>query len=350
MRVVVTGATGNVGSAVARALAAEDAVSEVVALARRRPEDLPGATSFVAADVAEDDLVPHLRGADVLVHLAWAFQPTHRSERTWQANAIGSERVFAAAAAAGVPALVHASSVGAYSPAPGRRVDESWPTHSLPTAAYGREKAYAERLLDTLEAEHPGIRVVRIRPAFIFQRAAATEQRRIFLGPFVPHMLLRPGLLPVLPWPRGLRMQTLHSDDVADAYRRAVVSDARGAFNVAAEPVIGPDEIGEVMGSRVVELPAAAARAAMAALWRTHAIPAEPALLDLALGLPTLDTGRIRSELGWEPRHSSLEALRAFLAGVREGAGDSTPPLRPDSPGTRVDELRTGVGERNLEP
>jgi UDP-glucose 4-epimerase len=349
MRVVVTGATGNVGSAVVSALADDPAVSEVVAVARRQPDELPGATEFVAADVGEDNLAPHLRGADALVHLAWAFQPTHQSQVTWRANVVGSERVFRSAVDVGVPAVVHASSVGAYSPAPGRLVDESWPTHSLPAAAYGREKAYAERLLDTLEAEHPGTRVVRMRPAFIFQRESATEQRRIFLGPFVPQALLRPDLLPVLPWPRGLQLQTLHAEDVADAYRRAVLSDARGAFNVAASPVIGPDEMAEVLGARVVPVPAALARAALAALWRAHAVPAEPALLDLALNLPMLDTSRARTELGWEPRHSSLDALRAFFAGLAEGAGAATPPLRPDSAGSRADELRTGVGERNLE-
>ena len=350
MRVVVTGATGNVGSAVVRALAEDPSVDEVVAVARRRPDDLPGATAFAEADVAEDDLVPHLRGGDALVHLAWAFQPTHRSEQTWRVNAVGSGRVFRAAAAAGVPALVHASSIGAYSPAPGRTVDESWPTDSLPTAAYGREKAYAERLLDSLQAAHPGMRVVRMRPAFIFQRPAATEQRRIFLGPFVPHVALRPGLLPVLPWPRELQLQTLHADDVADAYRRAVVSDVSGAFNLAASPVIGAEEMGSVMGARVVPMPPSMARLGLAALWRAHVVPVEPALLDLALSLPVLDCGRARAELGWEPRHSSIDALRAFLAGLQEGAGAATPPLRPDSAGARADELRTGVGERDVEP
>src|SRR4051795_2995547 len=153
-KVVVVGATGNVGTAVVRALAADDRVSEVLGIARRRPEWQPPKTTFVAADVGSDDLVPHLRGADAVVHLAWLFQPTRRPMVTWQANAVGSARVFEAAAAAGVGALIYASSVGAYSPGPGRRVDETWPTHSVPTAAYGREKAYVERVVDNIGAPH----------------------------------------------------------------------------------------------------------------------------------------------------------------------------------------------------
>ena len=60
------------------------------------------------------------------------------------------------AAAARGPALVYASSVGAYSPGPkDRRVDETWPTGGVPTSFYSRHKAEVERLLDAFEREHP---------------------------------------------------------------------------------------------------------------------------------------------------------------------------------------------------
>src|SRR4051812_50095626 len=75
VKVVVVGATGNVGTAVVRALTADDRVSEVLGLARRRPEWQPPKTTFVAADGAEDVLLPHLRGAASGVHLAWLFPP-----------------------------------------------------------------------------------------------------------------------------------------------------------------------------------------------------------------------------------------------------------------------------------
>jgi len=226
-------------------------------------------------------------------------------------------------------------------------VDESWPTHSVPTAAYGREKAYVERLLDTFEARHPDTRVVRLRPAFIFQRQAATEQRRIFAGPLVPGSLLRPGRLPVVPWPAGLRFQALHADDVAEAYRLAVVGGGRGAYNVAADPVIDAASIGEVLRARVVPVPGPLVRAGLTAAWQLHLVPAEPRLLDLALQLPLLDTTRIRTELGWSPSVSSLDALREALEGMADGAGAQTPPLASDSPAGRLQEGATGIGERS---
>jgi UDP-glucose 4-epimerase len=76
MRVVVTGATGNVGTSVVRALAADAAIDEVVALARRPPQRDLDRAQFIKADVATDDLEERFAGADAVIHLAWLIQPT----------------------------------------------------------------------------------------------------------------------------------------------------------------------------------------------------------------------------------------------------------------------------------
>src|SRR5262249_48007296 len=126
MRVVVVGASGNVGTSVLHALADEPAVESIVGLARRRPSGEFAKTHWSTADVTRDDLVPPFRGAAAVVHLAWAIQPSHDGPQLWRTNVLGSDRVFRAVAEAGVPALVYASSVGVYSRGPkDRRVDES---------------------------------------------------------------------------------------------------------------------------------------------------------------------------------------------------------------------------------
>ena len=351
MKVVIVGATGNVGTSLVESLAREPEVTSITGVARRLPNWTQPKTTWVAADISREDIVPHLRGADVAVHLAWIFQPTHDPVETWKHNVLGSIRVFDAVAAAGVPALVYASSVGAYSPGPkDEPVDESWPTHALPTAAYGREKSYVERVLDRFEADHPDLRVVRLRPGFIFKRESASEQRRLFAGPLLPNPLVRRRLIPVIPALPGLRFQALHSTDAAEAYRLAVLRPVRGAFNVAADPVLDPQTLGRLLGARPVRMPASAVRAAVGAAWRLHLIPSSPTLLDLALGLPIMDVTRARTELGWTPRHSSLEAVGEFLEGLRAGAGMDTPPLRSDAGGKlRSREFATGVGRRSAE-
>lgn len=333
LRVVVVGATGNVGTSVVRALAADPRIGSVLGLARRRPDlDVPK-TAWETVDIAAEDaaerLARHLDGADALVHLAWRFLPTHAPVTTWRTNVLGALRVFDAVAAAGVPVLVYASSVGAYSPGPksGPGVTEAWPTHGWPGAAYCREKAYLERVLDAYEPEHPEIRVVRMRPGFLFKEEAASEQRRIFAGRFFPGPLLRPELLPVVPDLEGLRFQVLHTDDAAQAYRLAVLADVRGAFNLAAEPVVDARQLAGLLNARVVRVPGGAVRRALSAAWRLRLASASPDLFDAVLRLPLLSTERARTELGWQPTTSSLEAMAAFLRGVRTGAGDTTAPL-----------------------
>jgi UDP-glucose 4-epimerase len=103
MRVVVVGATGNAGTSLVQALTDDPAVESVLGLARRLPSWLPPKLEWAAADVASDDLVPHFRGADAVVHLAWAIQPSRDRNKLSRINVHGSERVFAAVAKADVP-------------------------------------------------------------------------------------------------------------------------------------------------------------------------------------------------------------------------------------------------------
>src|SRR3954469_2352890 len=181
MRIVVTGATGNVGTSVVRALGRDERVEEIVGVARRLPDWRPARTRWVSADVQRDDLRPIFSGADAVIHLAWLIQPSRDEAELERVNVRGSRCVFEAAADAGAGALVYASSIGVYSPGPkDRPVDESWPRDGIPSLFYARHKAAAERMLDELEQRHPDLRVVRLRPALIFKREAGPEIRRLF--------------------------------------------------------------------------------------------------------------------------------------------------------------------------
>jgi UDP-glucose 4-epimerase len=348
MKVVVTGATGNVGTSVVRALAGDPSIVQIVGLARRPPERPLERAEFVAADVTESDLVTVFRGVDAVVHLAWLIQPGRDETVTRQVNVVGSRRVFDAAAAAKVRAVVYASSVGAYSPGPkDRLVDESWPTEGIASSFYSRHKAAVERELDRFQARVPAMRVVRMRPGLIFQRSAATEIRRLFLGPFLPGSLLHARLAPLCPDVPGLRFQAVHADDVADAYRRAVLADVSGAFNLAADPVIGLDELAGMLHARKVRVSPRVLRAAAAATYKLRLQPAEPGWLDMALGAPLMSTERARCQLGWTPARSSIEAIKELVAGLREGADDRTAPLTGQTSGPgRIRELLTGLGSR----
>lgn len=308
-------------------------------------------TEWVAADVVSSDLVSVFAGADAVVHLAWAIQPSRDDGRLRAVNVDGSARVFDAVARAGVPTLVYASSVGAYSPGPKEEpgVDESWPTDGIQSSFYSRHKAEVERLLDRFEQENPQVRCVRLRPGLIFKSHAASEQRRYFAGPFVPTFLMHPRWIPVVPDIARLRFQAVHTDDVAQAYCLAVVNeDARGAYNVAADPVLDPDRLADLLGARKVPFPGGLLRGAAALTWRLRLQPSPEGWVDMAFDAPVMNTARARDELAWEPRKSSGEALLELLRGMRRQDGLDTPPLESGGSGPlRIGEFLTGIGGRN---
>src|SRR5947209_2384397 len=169
MRVVVTGASGNVGSRVLPRLLDLNDVEEVIGIARRPPQrPWPDRLRWVPCDIggrdAPDVLRRALAGANAVVHLAWQIQPARDLERMRRTNIDGSRNVFSAAVDAGVGAIVYASSIGAYSAGPKETpVDESWPTEGIPSSTYSRHKSDVEGLLDS--AGQAGLRTVRFRPA-----------------------------------------------------------------------------------------------------------------------------------------------------------------------------------------
>ena len=349
MRIVVVGATGNVGTSVVEALGHDPQVDSIIGAARRLPDLVAPKTSWVAIDISRDDLAPVFRGADCVIHLAWLIQPSRDSETLRRTNLEGSRRVFQAVAEAHVGSLVYASSIGSYSPAPkDDPVDEAWPTDGIPTSFYSRHKAQTERMLDNFEAEHPEIRVVRLRPALTFKREAASGVRRLFIGPLVPNLLFRRSLMPVMPDIERLVFQGVHTADVAEAYRLAATSDARGPFNIAADPILDPPTLGRVLGARLMPLPEGILRSAAWTSWRMHLQPSPEGWVDMALQAPVMDTARATKELGWAPRFTADYALTELLQGIRDGAGLPTPPLDPTTSGPfRLREWVTGVGSRS---
>ncbi len=327
MRIVVTGATGNVGTSVVAALEDTAQVTSVVGVARRLPEAVPaGKVTYVAADVTEDDLRGAFAGASAVIHLAWAIQPSRDEQAMRRTNVLGTERVLEAAAAAKVGAVIHASSLGAYCAGPkDSLVDETWPTHGILTSAYSRHKAYVERMLDTFAARHPEIRVVPIRPALVLKHGAASEMVRLFVNPVLPPALV--GRLPLMPDVPGLRFQALHSHDAGRAFALAAIRPVRGPFNIAAEPVLDGRSCARMLGAVPVRMPARVLRAAAAAAWRAHLTPTDPGWVDLILGAPLMDTRRARDELGWEPNCGADDAFVDLRDGLRKSAGMGTAPL-----------------------
>jgi UDP-glucose 4-epimerase len=340
MTVAVTGASGNLGTALLRRLTAPDAgVAEVRGLARRQPPDVApyAGVRWHLADLgdphSEQALAGLLDGVAAVVHLAWALQPGRQPDDLHRVNVEGTRRVVRAAGAAGVRHVVHLSSIGAYAAgAVGQRVAEDWPTTGIPSAQYSRDKSEAERVVREVAARHPDMTLTVVRPTLVLQPDAGSEIGRYFLGPLLfGAARLLPGavarLLP-LPLPR-VAVSFVHSDDVADALVRMLDRRAPGPFNLAAEPLMDADALARALGTVRIPVPALAVRTAVQAAFAAHVIPIEPGWVDIGTRVPALNTTRARKLLDWAPVHRGDEVLRDFVAALGRGEGAPGPLLRP---------------------
>ena len=343
MRIVITGATGNIGTALLRRLLA-DGEHELVGLARRPPvrgkraeESTAERVRWTSVDLTRGDCRPALdralTDADAVVHLAWGFQPSHDQRYLEELGVGGTRRVLEAAVAQRVPHLVHMSSVGAYSPkSDDQPVDETYPTDGVRSSVYSRHKAAVERLLDAHESERSGVRyalphITRLRPGLVGQRAAGSALLRYGVPGFLPGRAIT--LLPLLPMDRRMAIPIVHADDVADAVVRVLTRSAYGPFNLAAPPPITPEHIAAALDARHVHVPARVLRGAVTGSWLARLQPLDPGCLDLAMNVPLMDSTRARDALGWTPSRSADSVLHETVAALRDSAAAPTPALRP---------------------
>jgi UDP-glucose 4-epimerase len=339
VRIVITGASGNVGTALLRRLGASGE-HDIVGIARREPPRVaPYDTArWVRLDIGTPDaaeaLAQAFAGADAVVHLAWLIQPARDREVMIRANQDGTAAVTDAAIAAGVAHFVHQSSVGAYSPGHGCTVDETWPTGGIPTSTYSVDKAAAEQIVTKAEKH---LTLTRVRPGLVFQDEAASEVARYFLGPLVPRVVVRRGVLRFAPFPDALAFQLVQADDLAAALELILRKRAGGAFNVAAPPVIDRAAFREVFGGVGPPLPPRVLRGLASAAWHARLQQTEPGWLDLAAQVPCMDTGRLET-LGWSAENDARDVLGSFVDAIARKAGRPGPLLYPASgdSGTRA--------------
>jgi dihydroflavonol-4-reductase len=171
-KVLVTGASGFVGSAVARRLLARGYSVTALVRASSPRANLEG----LGLDIAVGDMTDQAsvkaaaRGARWLFHVAadyrlWARDP----EEIVRANREGTAAVMRAALSAGVEKVVYTSSVATLGVPPGQDpmapADERAPlTERAAIGAYKRSKVVAERLVEAMVAEQ-GLPAVIVNPS-----------------------------------------------------------------------------------------------------------------------------------------------------------------------------------------
>ena len=325
LTVAVTGPTGTFGFGLMPLLQAEPQVGTVVGIARR-PFD-PAEHGWTKMEYRRGDvrdasaLREAFADADVVVHLAFIIVGGNR-ETTRAINVEGTVNAFRAAAAAGVKRFVYASSVAAYGFHRDNPVGmtEEWPTRPADRLFYAQEKAELEELLHAEAAEHPELELYLLRPPVVLGPNAVGGKVNL-PGPLAPlgkHLQGQFRRLPV-PVPAAvpdIPLQLIHEDDVGQALLQCVLAAGPpGAYNIAADDVVTVVDVARELGFLPLPIPARAAHATARQLARVPGLPAAAEWVEAFSHPAIMDTSRAKSELGWTPRYSALEALRDTLKG-----------------------------------
>ncbi|MET4726644.1 nucleoside-diphosphate-sugar epimerase [Lysobacter enzymogenes] len=324
-RIVVTGATGFLGGALVRHLAATRPWQQTVALGRDagrgRALQAQG-IEFHALDLTDEAAVHRvLRGADTVVHCAALSSPWGRREAFVAANLTATEHVVAACIARQVRRLVHISTPGIYHDgAPHRGIREDQPLPARPVNDYAATKLAAERVVFERCAAG-GVSALALRPRAIFGPGDSAILPRLA-------QTLRAGRLRRIGG-EGCLVDLSYIDNVVDACVLAMDASWRlggRVYNISnGEPVAiwsVIDRLADALSlprprKRVPKPLALALASAVEAFHRRFRPDVEPALLRYGVELlsvdMTLDISRARDELGYRPRVNMDDALNKTL-------------------------------------
>ncbi len=324
LRVLVTGASGWLGGAVARQLLGD---GQRVRTLQRRASGVPGAEDVLGSITDASVVERALDGMDAVVHLAAKVSLAGDPADFVAVNVEGTRILLAAAARAGAGRFVFVSSPSVAHSGASIVGDDAQPPD--PTAArgdYARTKAQAELL--ALAADAPELRVVVVRPHLIWgphdtQIVARVVERA------------RAGQLPLLGHGASL-VDSIYVDNAASGIAAALehADEVHGRSYVLTngEPRPVAELFASICAAAGIPLPtwrvpAVAARLAgslIEAAWRVKPGLDEPPMTRfLAEQLSTahwFDQRRTREELHWVPAVSLDEGFRRLAASYRSAA------------------------------
>jgi nucleoside-diphosphate-sugar epimerase len=316
--VLVTGATGFVGSHLAERLVAEGAQVRVLV---RDPykliDSLRDRVEVVTGDLLQPDcFVPATQGIDTVFHVAaWLGQP-NRTDVAHAVNVTATRQLAEAARSNGVRRFIYTSSIAVYGPVMSGVIDETQP--HWPMYTYGETKSLGERAALAMQSDRLGVTI--LRPALVYGARGSSWTT-------LPVKLAQRGLPSLISGGYGLS-HPVYVENLIDAYLLAAEREGAigEAFTISDGDVPWREFFGRyaaMAGKRARSIPAALAWSgallAEAAARITRRPPSiSRAQLGFVTGQARLSTAKAQRILGWSPRFSLDEGLHHTEAWLRE--------------------------------
>ena len=316
--VLVTGASGYIGSQVIAALAHDPRGVKTIIAADIRPpapEMQRADVVYETADVRSANFAELFRrhSVELVVHLAAIVTPGKGSDREveYQVDVLGTQNVVAGCLGAGVRKIIYTSSGAAYGYHSDNRpwLTEDDPLRGNEEFAYSHHKRLIEEMLARTRREHPELLQLVLRPGTILGKNTRNQITDLFDGRWV--LGLSGSSTPfVLIW----------DADVVGAILRGIHEGGAGIFNMAGDGTLSLREMAKIMRKPYVAIPPGAIAAALSVLKRLGLSQYGPEQVDFLRYRPVLANDRLKKEFGYVPRKTTREVFELFLEGRRGGS------------------------------
>lgn len=311
---LVTGVSRYLGARIASALQAEPSLERVIGVDAAPPPrsmegDPLGRAEFVSVGPRTSGVAEVLTaaGVDTVVHAWLVTAPPTVGGRTAMkdTNVVGAMQLLAACQrVSSVRKLVVRSTTAVYGTShrdPALFTEDAEP-RAVPSGGLAKDAAEIEGYVRGFARRRPDVTVSLLRFAN-------------FLGPGLDSTFARYLSLPAVPTAIGFdpRVQFIHADDGLEVIRRMTLEDHPGTFNVAGDGVVSLSQAIRRAGRPVLRLPSPGLRFGGDMVRRMGLADFSPEQLELLRYGRVVDTGKIKAELGWQPRYTSVEALDDFV-------------------------------------
>ncbi|WP_455379926.1 NAD-dependent epimerase/dehydratase family protein [Acidihalobacter prosperus] len=306
MRIVVTGSSGRLGRVLIPCLLATDQAHEIIGIDTQPAPFTAPRYQHHRLDIRHKAIQSRFVGADAVVHLAFVLMGGNLGRRRndrqliHDINMQGSQRVFKAAADAGLRQAVFVSSAAVYGAWPDNppRLTEQAPLRPMPGFAYAQDKIAVEHWLEHFAADHPDLTVTRMRPHAIVGAHAHPLLNAVLKQPVYP--FVSPAAL----------TQCIWEDDVARAIRIALERRIPGVFNLAADPPMSlRDMLGLTQRLRI-PLPISMLGWLHRIAWQLTPLAGEPGWIQGLRYSLALDTRKASQLLGFKPAYDVPQCIR----------------------------------------
>ena len=277
---------------------------------RDKPSYLDGYPfEYLKSDIRSDTEMLRImkeNSIDTVVHLASIVTPGKNPDREFEysVDVLGTKNVLECCVKAGVKKIIVTSSGAAYGYYPDNPewIKETDQIRGNYEFAYSHHKKLVEEMLADYRTKHPALKQLIFRPGTILGATTKNQITDLFHKPMV--LGIRGAKSPfVFIWDK----------DVVNCLIQGIVGDKEGAYNLAGNGALTMREISKILKKPYLPIPASVLKTALGVLKKFNMTRYGPEQVNFLRYRPVLSNEKLKTEFGYTPQKTSLEALQYYL-------------------------------------